>query len=113
MPYDRDQSLRSEMNFHKEAADFYVLYRAGVPVDRIRADIEVPGYVVDAWTQLAEQEGDRTAQEALRVMVPFRAKVLERFEAMVAGAVSSRADRRGRPRDLRLVLAVDNRDDIT
>ena len=84
--YDRDQSVKTELNFHKEAADFYGMYRRGVDPDRIRADITVPDYVVDHWRALAAQEDDITAREALRVMVPYRERVLARFDALVAGA---------------------------
>ena len=96
--YDRDQSVKTEFNCHKEASDFFGMYQRGVPIDRLRSDIGVPDYIVDQWTALSQQEGDRTAYEALRIMVPYRVKVLERFEALVAGSELPRIDRRGRPR---------------
>ena len=96
--YDRDLSVKTEFNCHKEACDFYGMYQRGVPLDRLRADIGIPDYVVDHWRALAEQEDDITAREAIRVMVGYRERVLERFEALVAGKVPVRSDRRGRPR---------------
>ena len=96
--YDRDLSVKTEFNCHKEACDFYGMYQRGVPLDRLRADIAVPDYVREAWTALVAAEGDRTAREALRIMVPYREKVLARFEALVSGVELPRIDRRGRPR---------------
>ena len=95
--YERDQSVKTELNCHKEAADFYGMYCRGVDLDKIRADIAVPDYVVDNWRAIAEQEDDLISREALRVIVPYRKRVLERFEALVSGQVSIlRSNRRGR-----------------
>ena len=43
--YDRDLSVKTEFNCHKEACDFYDMYQRGVPLDRLRADIAIPDYV--------------------------------------------------------------------
>ena len=96
--YDRDLSVKTEFNCHKEASDFFGMYQRGAPLDQLRSDIGVPDYVLQHWTSLCHQEGDRTAYEALRVMVPYRVKVLERFDALVEGRELPRIDRRGRQR---------------
>lgn len=96
MPHS-DQSLHSEMNYRKEAADFYGLYRRGADLDRIRMDIGVPDYVLDDWAR-EHAEGDRLCGESIRSMSPYRQKVLAVFEELVARGVDVAPDRRGRPK---------------
>jgi len=76
--------LASEANLTEprhEAAFFYGLFLRGVPVQKLREDIDVPPRVLECWQRLAHR--DPWYQMTVSRMLNYRKKVLAIFDSLV------------------------------
>ncbi|HEV2498590.1 MAG TPA: hypothetical protein VGY31_03300 [Terriglobia bacterium] len=64
-----------------EAAFFYGLFLRGHPLQKLRADIDVPPEVLERWQRLAMS--DPWYQAAVQRMVDYRKEVLAIFDSLV------------------------------
>ncbi len=64
-----------------EAAFFYGLFLRGVPLQKIREDIDVPPHVVEGWRRLAHR--DPWYRNTVSRMVNYRKEVLAIFDSLV------------------------------
>ena len=77
-------TIRVESNLAEpryEAAFFYGLFLRGHPVQKLRADIDVPPQVLERWQRLAHQ--DPWYQAAVERIVNYRKEVLAIFDSLV------------------------------
>ena len=64
-----------------EAAFFYGLFLRGVPLQKLREDIDVPPHVLERWQRLAHR--DPWYQMTVSRMLNYRKKVLAIFDSLV------------------------------
>jgi len=64
-----------------EAAFFYGLFMRGHPLQKLRADIDVPDHVLERWKRLAER--DPVYQGAVTRILAYRKHVLAIFDSLV------------------------------
>lgn len=64
-----------------EAAFFYGLFLRGHPVQKLRADIDVPPQVLERWQRLALH--DPWYQAAVQRIVNYRKEVLAIFDSLI------------------------------
>ena len=65
----------------QEAAFFYGLYMRGVPVEKLRADIDVSPAVVERWQKQAMN--DPWYQSAVERVLAYRKNVLKIFDSLI------------------------------
>lgn len=66
----------------KEAKSFYGMVKRGGDIERVRADIDVPGRTIEIWQNL-KAAGDQTARIAVDRLLPLRKKTLRLFNHLV------------------------------
>lgn len=64
-----------------EAAFFYGLFLRGYPLQKLRADIDVPPHVLERWQRLALR--DPWYQSAVVRLLNYRKEVLAIFDSLV------------------------------
>jgi hypothetical protein len=64
-----------------EAAFFYGLFLRGVPLQKLRADIDVPPHVLERWQRLAHR--DPWYRSTVSRMLSYRKEVLAIFDSLV------------------------------
>jgi len=64
-----------------EAAFFYGLFLRGVPLQKLREDIDVPPQVLERWQRLAHR--DPWYQSTVSRMLNYRKEVLAIFDSLV------------------------------
>ena len=64
-----------------EAAFFYGLFLRGVPLQKLREDIDVPPQVLERWRRLAHR--DPWYQTTVSRMLNYRKEVLAIFDSLV------------------------------
>lgn len=64
-----------------EAAFFYGLFLRGHPLQKLRADIDVPRHVVERWQRLADR--DPMYHGMMERMLAYRRHVLAIFDSLV------------------------------
>ena len=78
MPPEVDFNL-AEPN--QEAAFFYGLFLRGYPVQKLRADIDVPPQVIERWQRLAMR--DPLYQTMVERILAYRKHVLAIFDSLI------------------------------
>lgn len=78
MPPEVDFNL-AEPN--QEAAFFYGLFLRGYPVQKLRADIDVPPQVIERWQRLALR--DPLYQTMVERILAYRKHVLAIFDSLI------------------------------
>ena len=74
-----------------EAAFFYGLFLRGHPVQKLRADIDVPQHVLTRWQRLAKT--DPTYHNMVERVLAYRKHVLAIFDSLVFREIPVRDDR--------------------
>jgi hypothetical protein len=64
-----------------EAAFFYGLFLRGVPLQKLRAEIDVPPHVLERWQRLAHR--DPWYRSTASRMLNYRKEVLAIFDSLV------------------------------
>lgn len=64
-----------------EAAFFYGLFLRGHPLQKLRADIDVPPKILEDWNRMANR--DPWYQATVERMVTYRKEVLAIFDSLV------------------------------
>ena len=65
----------------QEAAFFYGLFLRGEPLQKLRADIDVPPHVLERWTRQARH--DPAAKPMVERVLNYRKHVLAIFDSLV------------------------------
>ncbi len=65
----------------QEAAFFYGLFLRGQPLEKLRADIDVPPHILDRWRQLALREP--WCKPMVERILNYRKHVLAIFDSLV------------------------------
>ncbi len=71
----------------QEAAFFYGLFLRGQPLEKLRADIDVPPHILHRWQQLALREP--WSKPMVERMLNYRKHVLAIFDSLVFREIES------------------------